>query len=310
LRSSPSSRPTFADLARRISSVTANCLVTLIVLVAGLGFGRQVLVWWKADSVNQPVPSLPAAKAWDDPRQAHLLEFGQEPWSVRRQSIAGERAAAVEALRATCRELTATARLPDAPAGKSESELLARLARSAPLDQQAGQWSLYQLQHEFPIILGARCPSAQEQPGDGEKLAATPLRVVTWGLAIPAGPDTWTLYTFQSEQSSGARFSLLPEIPLPPDCRRTLSARTTQGVGMVSVTGPRCPETWAHYYDQWFTRHRWQPMDGWQRSDSGWRRRYRATGGQAGGRVDVWFGPSAAGGLHGLLVVSEHDLES
>ena len=49
--------PGFAALAKRISSWTTNSLLTLLVLVAGLGFGRQVLKWWRADA------SPPAGRA-------------------------------------------------------------------------------------------------------------------------------------------------------------------------------------------------------------------------------------------------------
>ena len=45
--------PGFAGLAKRISAWTTRGLLTLMVLVAGLGFGRQVLKWWAADAADR-----------------------------------------------------------------------------------------------------------------------------------------------------------------------------------------------------------------------------------------------------------------
>src|SRR5687768_3893786 len=51
----------FGRLARRIGGWTANLLATAIVVVAGLGLGRQVLVWW-----NEVSPTPAAALVHSD----------------------------------------------------------------------------------------------------------------------------------------------------------------------------------------------------------------------------------------------------
>ena len=91
--SPPAPRRSFGRLALRISAWTTKGLLSAIILVAGLGFGRQVLHWWAAD--RQPPQAAPAAALADnrlgDPTQPHVFQFGNQPWSLRQQAIAGDR---------------------------------------------------------------------------------------------------------------------------------------------------------------------------------------------------------------------------
>ena len=74
----------FVRLARRISAWTTNGLLTVIILVAGLGFGRQVLHWWAADTRAKTASGTPSAgDGLGDPSQPHVLQFGDQPWSLR-----------------------------------------------------------------------------------------------------------------------------------------------------------------------------------------------------------------------------------
>ena len=44
------------------------------------------------------------ADALGDPSQPHLIQFGDGGWSMRRQTIQGDKQRAIERLRAACRE--------------------------------------------------------------------------------------------------------------------------------------------------------------------------------------------------------------
>ena len=141
-RLAPAAPSGYAALARRISAWTTNSLLTLVILIAGVGFGRQVLRWWAADAPS-PAAAVPsAADALGDPWQPHLLHFGNQPWTIRRQSIAGNRAAAAAALRRACREGIETAAPPSREPTETESRFLASLDRLKPAEESPGKWQL------------------------------------------------------------------------------------------------------------------------------------------------------------------------
>ena len=229
----------YAALARRITAWTTNSLITLVILIAGVGFGRQVLRWWAADT--PPPAALPSsADALGDPWQPHLLHFGKQPWAIRRQSIAGNRAAAAAALRHACREAIETALPPSKPPTETESRFLASLGRLKAAEESPGKWQLYELPNGFPMVVGTtgsqksnvaqdsrrrkptiRGNSGSEPPASAggndfnsltvTKLAEMPRRVVIWGLAVPVDADMWSTYTFQPESNAGQPSSTIME---------------------------------------------------------------------------------------------------
>lgn len=91
----------FAHLAKRISAWTTNGLLTLVILLAGLVFGRQVLKWWAADATPPAETSVAplASDGLGDPAKAHFLQFGNQPWAIERQEIRGDKEQAAAALR-------------------------------------------------------------------------------------------------------------------------------------------------------------------------------------------------------------------
>jgi len=105
----------YAQIAKRISTCTTNCLLTAVVLVAGPGLGRQILAWWKADDGGPNAASSLAglSDGLGDPSRMHILQFGDQPWSLRRQTIFGDERSATMALRASCRDVIRQARLPE-----------------------------------------------------------------------------------------------------------------------------------------------------------------------------------------------------
>lgn len=298
--------PDYAQLAKRISSYTSKCLLTAIVLVAGLGFGRQVLRWWAADESDSSA-AYPPAQVPDglgDPSQLHVMQFGGQPWSLRRQSISGDKRAASAALRASCRGVVREGRLPDDKPGGAENELLDGLVERDPVEREPGRWRLYELDEAFPMVIGTR-PTAPPAEGSARKnLVGAGSRVVTWGLAVPAGPDTWTLCTFQPEPPAGGGVFDLPEIPSPPECTRTLSLRVAGGTGIVAFEGPRHAETWTDFYDRWFAGHNWKAVGRWRRSGSAWHSRYTAPGEDPAASVDVHFGADGRGRFTGVLMIT------
>lgn len=303
----PPEKSSYARLARRISAITTNCLLTAMVLIAGLGFGRQVLKWWGDGTAEtaRPSPTVEALAGLADPSRPHVLQFGDYPWSLRRQSISGDQQAAAVALRADCRRAVQQARLPEDRPERAEREFLKRLAAREPVQQESGTWRLYELNDAFPMVVGTRQPVAGGDSATEETLAAGDHRVVAWGLAIPSEPGEWTLCTFQPEPASGGQTLGLPDVPIPPDCARTLSFRVVGGGAMVAFEGPQHPHDWIRFYDRWFATHNWKAAaEGWRRSGSSWHARFASTERASAGSVDVHFGAGGRGRATGLIVMS------
>lgn len=309
----PATDHSFARLAKRISSWTTNGVLTAIVLVTGLAFGRQVLRWWAAD------PETPADSArptddndpLGDPRQIHVMEFGNQPWTVGHQLVTGDQTQAMAKLRGMCGKLL---RRNEAPAELPplEPALGTELSRLKPADEEPGKWKLYELNGPFPLMVGTR------QSGDaktGPPLAESGARVVIWGLAVPAAPRAWTLYAFQPSGEAGTPSKQY--VPIPPSGRRILAAGVAGSATVTafagdprpSSTGPGAstPESWQRFYQDWFTEHGWTVVAAWQRSQSRWHAKYAGRIAGAPFEADIEFAVDnrpGQGGLSGMLVVA------
>ncbi len=321
----PQPMPGFGRLARRISAITTNCLLTAIILIAGLGFGRQVLRWWAADPAESGAALPPAGvDALGDPARMHVMQFGDQSWSIRRQAITGDKPAAVTALRANCRQALTEAgkkgsglfyrngpkgashkRLltPFCP-GKAERELLARLTTQKPVQQESGKWRIYELSEAFPLVVGTRANrEVGEQPVDSASHSSHQI-MATLGLAIPNGPQAWTVYTFQPESRSERAKATQKDVPLPPGCRRTLALRVVSGGTTVAFEGPRRAKSAVEFYDEWFSAHGRGAVGGWRHYGNQWNGRYHYTDRGVDRCVDLHLGGDGHGRLTGLIVVT------
>lgn len=186
--------PSLAQLGERISAWTTRLVLSALVLLAGWGFGRQVMEWWAAEPAGDPgqgpAAALPEAVAAREPQLA--LSDGQ--WVMTWQGVAASREEALGMLRARCRPLVADAPWPAQPPGPAEQRLLALLADARPIAEQPGRWGLYQQEGALDLVVGTRLVGAATQAGPGA--APSQRRVVVWGLAVPHGPHEWALYAF------------------------------------------------------------------------------------------------------------------
>jgi hypothetical protein len=321
--------PSFATLAKRMSSWTTNSLLTLLILLGGLGFGRQVLKWWAAEPASSggaPVASF--GDGLGDPMQLHTIQFGDSSWTLRRQSIVGDESSAIGQLRAACREVLKT-RVPSnqnsrppleteqaatksplpsengkGTKGEGEDKFLALLSDSTPVEEE-GKWRIYEFHEAFPMAVGltrSGTAAATEPAKTSVNLAQAGYRVVVWAVAVPSTNGEWTLYSFQPESPSIEVVSGLAEIPFPEGCHRGLSLRAAEGAGLIAFSGPERPQQWKLFYDNWFRRQGWQTMTDWQPVGPAWYAKFVAKDG--GGAVDVRFGPDGRGGLSGLMMIT------
>jgi hypothetical protein len=306
-RDPPTGQTGFALLGRRISAWTTKILLTLIILVAGFGFGRQVLRWWATDAAEPPRAAGPvtAADGLGDPARPHVLQFGNQRWSIGRQTLQGDAAAVAAALRTACRERIEASLPPDGPPTEAEKQVLAQLKDRPPVEQQE-RWLIHQWNEGLPMAVGIRIEPDLGHAAGGNRLAHTSHRVVIWGLAVAAGPDTWSVYTFQPGSSPQLAASETLEIPLPPESKRLVSVRVADGGAITAFAGPDAPDApdaWRRFYTNWFGRREWKSQEGWVRTDVRWRACFTSVGEGAPQRVDVQFGPDGRGQLTGLIMI-------
>ena len=294
-----------AFLAKRIASWTTKSLLSAMVLVAGLGVGRQVLKWW-SDGSRESAP-LPTPFQQDDglgdASRVHILQFGDQCWSIRRQTVVGRVADAAGALRAACRETIAGAQPAGSQPTEAERQFLAKLGRQRPVEEKPGEWQLFQWNEDVPMLVGVRPWPPSSPVGAGTPLAEPGRRVVLWGLAIPAEPGNWTLMAFQPEAGTDSSRDVFPEIPLPPDAKRLISIRVAGGGSVTAFTALEVPEAWSQFYDRWAARQGWTSAEGWQRTAAGRNVEYVSTQRSPPVAVDIRIGQDAEGRCTGLMAV-------
>ena len=304
--SGPSGPSGFGRLARRISAWTTNGVLSAMVLVVAVLFGRQVLEWWRADTGASSVGLLDSSTAdgLAGPGTRHFFGFGNSAWRLARQSMAGSRQEATVALRAACLEVLPTSAAPPGEPGAAEQQFLDSVADQPPVAGASGRWRLYELDGPFPMAAGTLLPGGLEASGQRKQVARAGPRVVTWGIAVPVTEGEWTLYAFHSPAPSSGPFPDLPEVPLPPDSTRALSMRVAGGGRVIAFKGASQAERWRRFFDRWFQGQGWAAAGDWRAAAGGWHHRYTGAHGATAGSVDVRLGPDGRGGMTGLLMIN------
>ena len=296
----------FGSLARRISTYTTRGILCAGVVVAGVAFGRQVMLWWGVESL--PLGETGGETAIDalgDPSRPHTVQFGDSPWSLRRESFAGDKQQAARRLLVTCREVfsspsvsSAKTSLSSAPS-PAEAKMLASLVRRKPAEEAAGLWRLYELHDAFPMVVGVAKMSTRPTTKKMEKnLAEEPYRLVLWGIGMPSSATGWTLCVFEPNGSAAAMGRT--DVPLPPGCRRTLSIRVAEGGQMATFTGPEQPEVWKRFFADWSKQQGWPSVSAWRRTGDAWYAKFAAADGRDS--LEVRLGPDVRGQWTGLLM--------
>jgi hypothetical protein len=329
----------FGKLAKRIAGITSNSLCTAIVLVAALGIGRQILRWWSADAPRQSASpqNFEFTGGLGDPSRLHLLQFGRQKWSMARREFQGSQAGAAEQLRRDCREQIETAASPLEKPTPEQTKLLETLAKMPAIDSEPRHWQLFAPDRENELILvgvkpplkeadslgaTAGSPSSAQPPtksntagqassgtpqsdsvGVPESGDNNPSQVVLWGIGLPKGNDVWSLLLFIPSSGGSDSIPLLPDIPLPPKCRKILAVQAVKGGAMVGFSGPGEPASWREHFEISFARGGWKPIFPWQCTASAWYAQYRSKDKNI--VVDLHFHPDSKGGMAGLAIVGE-----
>ena len=296
----------FTRLARQIADWTTKGLFSALVIVGGLGFGRQIIRWWHDDETS-PAAAGKMAPAFDLGGAPVEIAAGDSPLVFGRQTVVGDEAEAAKALRARCLEnLAAAAPMTPAPDG-GERKLLARLAELEPVERlsQIEAW-LYEPAPGMPLVVGVRSVVAAGHEDAAAQATASQNRVVLWGLAAPRGEAEWTLYEFRgSPESVGEPGSTAP---LPPDCRRIMALRDRRGAETVAFQGTGGCDAYRRFYQTWQIEHWPQASARWRRTDGGgWLAAIDRADEDAAGApqsIVIHLAPGPAGGCTGLVFVS------
>jgi hypothetical protein len=299
------STPSFGKLSKRITGITSNLLFTAIVVVAGLGLGRQVLIWWAADAPNPSAAAKNADLSFDlgDPAGLEFLSFGSQGWSMARREFHGSRADAEKQLARDCREQIEKAPTPRHEPTAEQKNLLASLAKTPAIDAELPRWQLFAPNSNRAMLVGIKPPLVQAAE-QGSPPAGTS-HIVLWGLALPQAVGEWSLLLFFPSVEGVAANPRLIDIPLPPECRKMLAVQGVNGGAMLTFSGPGDAESWRKFFDNWFAKQGWKPVFPWQSAAPAWYARYR---GDYEGReieLSLQFRPDPKGGMTGLMISAE-----
>jgi len=175
-------------LAAQIAQWTTRGFLCAVIVVASVGFGRQVLRWWydappehgEAALVPDPLAGL------GEEERLHRFRFGNAPWELRRQVILGDAGKAWERLKVECTQATLHCQTRGPQPGPQERQLLASLKDRSPVSEGPG-WAVYGFHDAFPLVVGIKEKPTSTNPSSGDK--TSPNRIGKEGIPLPMCPS-------------------------------------------------------------------------------------------------------------------------
>ncbi len=248
----------FSRVARRLAGWTSNLLVSAVVVMVGLVFGRQLTSWWAFDAKRPAGSTLPtvmvAPNPLGDDGRMHQLEFGDLPVRLGRRTIAGDTATVLAGLRAECRRAVEQGSPTRRDPGPEERKMLEGTAGMVPVEQVPG------------TVAG---------------------RVLCWGFAFPVGEGgtEWTLFTGTPADGSAALAAGPLGLPMPSGAQRQLLVQGDDGEGVLMFSGSGDAAQWQSFLDAWFQQRGWERGDGWRDVGSARHCRYADSDGRCAAEV-------------------------
>ena len=311
----------------------SNILATLLVVVAGVAFCRQVVQWWRESGPPAPsISRISSGKLADEfsggrgettggltgaaEAEADVL-LGTSPWMWSRRMVRGESAQAAQCLG----DLTA-AKVAEIASG---SAILG--ASLPPIDidfsHLEGGRNLWQIREvgnfgqvwilpwEISVSLGV-VQGVSKIGEDGSKKGK--LQAVAFGIVRPRGEKIWELDLFSWAGNVSADWKDSPErIPewatshmfpcrLPADAKLLLACTTPLFGGQVTFRGTGPVESWMEFFDQAAPVAGWRAESEWQRIQTVWRRVFHPLVGGGDSKLEVLLSPTGEGDYYGLIL--------
>ncbi len=292
-------RSGFGRVARRMTRWTSNLLATAVVVAVGLVLARQMVHWDAREAPEQG--AVPSSTSW---RNAPFsLEFGDGRYALRRRNVDGDKQTAVSQARRLCREVLSSGAAVFGRPDAAEQRLLRQISLMTPVERFS-DGELFEFDAgPFPLIVAVR-PADGARETDGEEVVLSPVRMVAWGMAVPAGPRRWSVYVYQHAHGGGSVDRSENEIPLPPGGRRTLAIRSADGGAMIGFKGAGPLARWREFFDAWLARNDISPDHPWRAVDANWRLRFTTAASEHPVQVDVQIGPSQDGSPAGFMTIT------
>jgi len=290
----------FHQLSRRIAGWATNGLATAIVLVIGLGFGRQIALWWHEPAV---VTSAAASSQFSNAKRSGLrqLEFGNAAARLHVETVSGDKSAALAKLREVVRQIAKQATVSDRTSGPAERKLLDELAATKPVEQGAA-YRMDEIDDVLPTVVCSTAMDPRTKNG--------PSRILALGFALPSDAG-WSLYGFEFSSESLATANPATEpstIPLPPGSRRSLSLGQPNGETIVAFHGPGDGGSWEQFFRAELARQGWQLQGEWRSLHVSRAARYSKEADSTKGKIarwlDIQFAPDDRQQLSGTAVIS------
>ena len=231
-----------ASVAKIIARRATDLLAISIVAVFGLAAGREIIAWWRTDSVTIPPASGVADPFVEWSSRPLELQFGESSTAIRRIPFRGDRTAASRRLIHLAREALEQTDPAIQPITQEESEWIAALKKLEPEESQPDLGTIYSVPGFLPSVAAMREISSADDGEDSEQLVA-------WGLALSAGENAWTLLMFQPSTSIDPDTR---RVVLPPGAETLLSWCDAAANQVISFRGRGRITDWLTEFDRQF----------------------------------------------------------
>jgi hypothetical protein len=324
-------------VSRRVFLFGSNTLATLLVVVAGLAFSRQVLQWWGREKPSV-VPQLSDGfdslseqglggtagfpTEGESPESAAEIFFGGSPWSWIRWPVRGSAAEVGQALA----ELTSQKL-------RAILENFSREAKDFPelldnvhfFEKSRNIWKVVSLSPEAELwLLSDPVPLSVgiifDKPRGVGRAGSTPEggRAVVFGMARPLEERYWQVDLFawkltgdrcDGSESGGIPIAeggvdqglALSTVPIPPGARVIFGFGSRFFGHQLAFRGSGPIDAWMAYYDRHFSPGEGESNRAWQWTGGAWRRLFFQARGKHLDRWEVVLYPDGQGGYGGMV---------
>jgi hypothetical protein len=292
----------YGPVARRIARRTTDLLAIALVLIAGLGLGRQLIGWWSEPKAPAPVAE-PAT--WMGHESPVTLEFSDSGYALERTPVDGNRDTAVERLIDACAAVAASPTARAGPPTPAEQRLIAAAAALEPVREDPGRWRIHVV--DGPVVMAAVLsePSMRSasvgEPDDWKTNESQSPRVLCWGLAFPADDHRWILYTFRSIAETATVPVPATAACLPHGSRRVLTAADAAGGSLTVFDGPGPLDAWQRSITTCLQRAGYRQSTSSHLTTSGWTARFESSEVSDQPAIEIHIAPSDSETLTGIL---------
>ena len=254
----------FATLGVRVAGWGTRLILCGLIVLVGVTFGRQVLIWWGHREVNSVAAKSKQVKAigadLGQPFIPQFVQFGNSPIVVQSERFVGKRDDALKRLSAAAKQVLDSSEPLQKTLGPKEKKLLAWITKKKPV-AELPTGKLYQSIGPLPMVVAVK-PNT-------EKTIASQFRVVSWGIGLPGNSNetAWTLYTYSAHrQRLPVGGKTLPDLPTPQGSRKILTLQSPSGSSMVVLAGPGRRADWKEQIQRHFEKRQWKKVEDWRQT--------------------------------------------